>query len=190
MVAIVPFERIVTTRLVMRHWTAADREPFATMNADPQVMRYFPAPIERHESDAFVDRIEGQFAEHGYGLWALERRNDGAFLGFTGLSPIRDGVPYAGAVEVGWRLTRPAWGHGYATEAARRAVRIGFADVGLDQLVSMTAVVNLPSRRVMERLGMTRDPADDFEHPSVPEGTSMRPHVLYRLCRNDWSAGA
>lgn len=181
-----PFDRIVTARLVLRRWAHADREPFAAMNADQHVMAHFPAPLTRAESDALVDRIEEQFDAYGYGLWALERRDDGAFLGFTGLAPVRPDLPFAPALEVGWRLAPSAWGHGYATEAAREALRVGFEGSGLAEIVSMTAVVNAPSRRVMERLGMRRDSADDFEHPSVPEGSPLRPHVLYRLRREEW----
>ena len=181
-------DRIETARLVMRRWTDADREPFAAMNADPEVMRYFPAPLDRVESDALIDRIDEQFDAYGYGLWALELRAYGAFLGFTGLAPVRDDLPYAGEVEVGWRLARSAWGKGYATEAARGALRVGFASVGLDQIVSLTAVVNTPSRRVMQRLGMHRAPVDDFDHPALPDGSPLRRHVLYRLRRSEWAA--
>ena len=179
-----PFERIQTTRLVMRRWTDADREPFAAMNADPQVMAYFPARLTRTESDALVDRIEEQFDAYGYGLWALERRDDGAFLGFTGLAHVRPGLPFSPALEVGWRLVAAAWGQGFATEAAREALRVGF-ESRHDEIVSFTAVVNAPSRRVMERLGMHRDPADDFDHPALANWSPLRPHVLYRLRRHE-----
>lgn len=175
-----PGDRLVTPRLVMRRWTDADLEPFAALNADPEVMRYFPARLTREDSDAFVDRIEARFDEDGYGLWALERAG-GEFLGYTGLAPARADLPCAGAIEIGWRLVRAAWGHGYATEAAREAVRFGFEQAGLAEVVSFTAVVNVRSRRVMERLGMTRDPAEDFDHPALPAGSPLRPHVLYRL---------
>lgn len=173
------FDRVETTRLVLRRWDDADRLPFAAMNADPEVMRYFPAPMTGPESDALVDRIEEHFDTYGYGLWALERRDDGAFLGFTGLATVRPELPFAPALEVGWRLTRTAWGHGFATEAALEALRVGF-ESGHAEIVSFTAVANAPSRRVMERLGMRRDPDDDFDHPAVPEGSRLRPHVLYR----------
>ncbi|MEV0592570.1 GNAT family N-acetyltransferase [Nonomuraea cavernae] len=169
-----------TERLIMRRWRDDDRAPFAAMNADPEVMEHFPATMTRAQSDAFVDRIEQRFDELGYGLWALEVRATGEFIGFTGLALQTFEAPFNPSVEVGWRLTRHAWGHGYAIEAARRAVRHGF-DAGLDEIVSMTAVGNLRSRAVMERLGMTRDPADDFEHPHVPPDGPLQPHVLYRL---------
>ncbi|MBA2531908.1 MAG: GNAT family N-acetyltransferase [Nocardioidaceae bacterium] len=185
-----PTDRRATRRLLLRGWTDADREPFATMNADPVVMEFFPAPLKRAESDAFVDRIEAMFDAHGFGLWVVERRADRAFLGFTGLAPVRDDILPAGAIEVGWRLARSAWGQGYATEAAGEALRVGFGTAGLAEIVSFTAAVNHPSRRVMERLGMRHDPVDDFDHPAVPPGSAIRPHVLYRLRRQDWSADA
>ncbi|MFC4119329.1 GNAT family N-acetyltransferase [Nonomuraea zeae] len=172
-----------TERLIMRRWRAEDREPFAAMNADPQVMEHFPALLTREESDALVDRIEEKFDEHGFGLWALEVRESGHFIGFTGLAWQTFEARFTPAVEIGWRLARPAWGHGYASEAAREAVRYAFGEAGLDDLVSMTAVQNTRSRAVMERLGMTRDPADDFDHPRVPEESGLRRHVLYRLKR-------
>jgi len=179
------FDRIQTARLVMRRWTDADREPFAAMNAEPDVMRYFPAPLTRGESDALVDRIEDRFDEYGYGLWALERRDDGTFLGFTGLAPVRPDLPFAPALEVGWRLATHAWGQGLATEAAREALRVGFG-AGHAEIVSLTAILNEPSRRVMERLGMHRNAADDFDHPALPEGSTLRRHVLYRLRGEEW----
>ena len=173
--------RLETARLVLRRWVDSDREPFAALNADPLVMRYFPAPLSREQSDRMVDRIEEMFDQLGFGLWAIEV--EGEFVGFTGLAPLNSLVPHEG-IEVGWRLARSAWGHGYATEAAKASVAYGFGQAGLDEIVSVTAVVNAPSRAVMERLGMVRDPADDFEHPVLPVGSPLRPHVLYRLRRS------
>jgi ribosomal-protein-alanine N-acetyltransferase len=166
---------IRTERLLLRRWREEDRAPFAALNADPVVMEHFPAPLTREESDALVDRVEAGFQEHGFGLWAVEA--DGVLVGFTGLS-----VPAfaPGLVEVGWRLARSAWGHGYAVEAARAAIAHGRL-LGVGDLVSFTAVGNARSRRVMERLGMTHDPADDFDHPALPEGHRLRRHVLFRL---------
>lgn len=183
-VAPVPGPVLETTRLVLRRWRDADREPFAALNADPRVMEYFPAPLTREQSDALVDRIEAGFVRHGTGLWAVERRDDGAFLGFTGLSR-PSSPPLVGTVEIGWRLAAHAWGRGFATEAARRVVEHAFAPDGadLDELVSFTARTNERSRAVMRRLGMTHDAGDDFEHPSLPVGHRLRPHVLYRLRR-------
>lgn len=170
----------------MRGWRPDDRPPFAAMNADPEVMAHFPAPLSRAESDQLVDRIGAEFARHGFGLWALEVAETGAFIGFTGLIMQTFEVHFTPAVEVGWRLARTAWGHGYAAEAARAALAYGFGEAGLDEIVSMTAVSNTRSQAVMRRIGMTRDPADDFEHPKIPAGHRLRPHVLYRLTADAW----
>lgn len=168
-----------TSRLLLRYWRDTDRDAWAALNADPEVMEHFPATLDRAAADASFDRLSGALADRGWGLWAVDL--DGEFLGFTGLNPVTADVPFQGAIEIGWRLARHAWGRGYATEAARASVDYAFDDLGLEELVSMTAVSNVRSQRVMERLGMTRDPADDFEHPAVPVGNPVRPHVLYRL---------
>jgi len=173
-----------TPRLLLRRWTAADREPFAGMNADAEVMRYFPATLSRTQSDAFADRIQAAFDADGFGLWALEVRGGEPFVGFTGIWRLPESNPHAGKVEVGWRLARAAWGNGYTVEAARTAVAYGFDQAGLDEIVSMTAVANAPSRAVMERLGMLHDPAEDFDHPEVPQDSPLCRHVLYRLRRS------
>jgi RimJ/RimL family protein N-acetyltransferase len=181
---------ISTDRLVLRGWRAADRAPFAALNADPEVMRHFPAPLDAAASDRLVASIIDGWATNGLGLWAVARRTDDRFLGFTGLSRPSFEAHFTPAVEVGWRLAREAWGHGYATEAARAAVAFGFETLRLEGIVSFAVPANDRSRRVMERLGMTRDPDDDFEHPRLPEGHPLRRHVLYRLRRDDWlSAG-
>ncbi|MDX6272918.1 MAG: hypothetical protein QOJ92_128 [Frankiales bacterium] len=172
-----------TERLLLRQWRDADREPFAELNADPIAMEHFPSTLTRADSDAFVDRAQQRIAEQGWGLWAVELTATGEFVGFAGLAHFADGLPFAPATEVGWRLRREHWGNGYATEAGRAALQHAFDVLALDEVVSMTAVGNWPSRRVMERLGMTRDPADDFEHPRVPAGDPLRAHVLYRIQR-------
>ena len=179
-----------TERLVMRRWQEGDRERFAAMNADPEVMAHFPAPLDRAASDAFVDRIEAGFEAHGFGLWALERIDTGEFIGFTGLSIPSFEAHFLPAVEVGWRLSRPAWGHGFATEAARQALKVGFEQYQLPEIVSFTATGNTASRAVMRRLGMRRDPAEDFDHPALPPGHRLRRHVLYRLRRAEWDASS
>jgi len=173
------FDTILTDRLLMRRWRACDRAPFAALNGDPQAMRFFPSTLDRAASDALVDRIENRFEEQGYGLWALEIVATGEFIGFTGLNPMPEGVPGAGGVEVGWRLSRQAWHHGYATEAGRAAVHVAFDGVGLAEIWSMTAILNEPSQAVMRRLGMTQHAL--FEHPRVPAGSPVRPHVAYHL---------
>ena len=165
----------------MRSWREDDLEPFAALNADPIVMEHFPSTLTRQESDALVVRITAQLDDLGYGLWALEVRDSGEFVGFTGLALQTFPAHFTPAVEVGWRLKRSAWGHGYATEAALAALDYGFAVAELDEIVSMTAVTNVRSQRVMQRIGMTHDAADDFEHPNVPDGHRVKPHVLYRI---------
>ncbi|MBD7918802.1 GNAT family N-acetyltransferase [Cellulomonas sp. Sa3CUA2] len=171
-----------TDRLVMRQWTDADLEPFAVMNADPEVMEHFPAPLTREASDALAARARAGLEANGWGLWAVEV--DGRFAGFTGLArPTWD----TSLVEVGWRLARWAWGHGYATEAARAALAVGFEEVGLTEIVSFTAVGNERSRAVMRRIGMTRDPADDFDYPTIPQGHPLRRSVLYRIRSSSWT---
>ena len=174
-----------TGRLIMRGWRASDRAPFAALNADPVVMEHFLAPMTRAQSDAFVDRIESRFEENGFGLWAVEVIGGEEFIGFVGLNPVPETLPISSpdGYEIGWRLARPAWGHGYATEAARAALEHGFGAVGLDEIVSFTATTNLPSQRVMQRIGMQRDPAEDFDHPALPVGHPIRRHVLYRIRR-------
>ncbi len=167
----------------MRRWSEEDREPFAALNADPVVMEHFPNTLTRQESDALVVRIEAQLDTLGYGLWALEVRDTGEFIGFTGLAVQTFPAHFTPAVEVGWRLNRSSWAHGYATEAALAALDYGFDIADLGEIVSMTATTNIRSQRVMQRIGMTRDPADDFDHPNVPDGHRLKPHVLYRIRR-------
>jgi RimJ/RimL family protein N-acetyltransferase len=213
-----------TSRLVLRRWRDEDRAPFAALNADPEVMRYFPRPLTRAESDMMVDRIEASFDEHGYGLWAVEvvepdvagttsGSGSGGFIGFVGLAWQRFPAHFTPALEIGWRLARHAWGHGYATEAAMAARDFAFRPAaedlaaagavaggtagggagdgagamdrgaGMDEIVSMTTRTNAPSQAVMRRIGMTRDPADDFRHPNLEPDHPLVEHVLYRLRR-------
>ena len=179
-----------TERLILRRWLARDREPFARMNADPEVTRHLSRALNRDESDAFVDRIEAQVRERGFGLWAVERRDDRRFLGFTGLAAGVAGAPTPDAIEIGWRFDRFAWGHGYATEAARAALRFGFEVACLPEIVSLTSVGHEASRRVMERIGLHRDPADDFDHPRLAVDSPLRRHVLYRLTSEEYRRAA
>jgi RimJ/RimL family protein N-acetyltransferase len=179
---------LLTTRLLLRQWQDADREPFATMNADPAVMEHYPSTLTRAESEVMVERIQTGFRQHGYGLWALEVVDSGEFIGYTGLAPASFEGRFTPAVEIGWRLARPAWGHGYATEAARAALAFGFERAGLREIVSFTTPGNLRSQAVMRRIGMTHDPADDFDHPRLPDGHRLRRHTLYRLPLSRWRA--
>lgn len=172
---------IQTERLLLRQWRDEDLEPFAALNADPGVMEYFPSVLNAAESDAAAAGNRAQIAEQGWGLWAVEVIDTNEFIGFAGLWTVPADYPFVPAVEVGWRLAQAHWGRGYATEAARAAVAFGFGELQLAEIVSMTSVGNARSRRVMEKLGMTREPADDFEHPRIPDGHPLRRHVLYRV---------
>jgi RimJ/RimL family protein N-acetyltransferase len=169
---------VLTERLRLRRWTEADRPAFAAMNDDPEVMRHLPAVLDRAGSDALLDRLLAVWAERDLGLWAVERRSDGTWLGWAGLNPMPEGTPGAGEWEVGWRLVRGAWGHGYATEAAREAVRVA-RERGLPRIWSMTVPANLRSLAVMQRLGMVEH--GPFDHPRFPEGHRLRAHVAYVL---------
>lgn len=175
-----------TDRLLLRRWRAADREPFAALNADPGVMEHMQGLMSRERSDAFIERIETHWTRHGWGLWAVEVPGTASFIGYVGLWPADYVLP--GMVEVGWRLARAHWGHGYASEAAREALRFGFTDVGLDEIVSFTVPQNERSWRVMERIGLRRDPAGDFDHPNVDAAAypALVRHILYRLRRDEW----
>ncbi len=172
---------LITDRLILREWRNEDHEPFARMNADPRVMEFMPALLSPEESNRFVQRIATHFREHGFGLYAVQLKSEPTFLGFTGLSVPSFQAAFTPCVEIGWRLAAEAWGKGYATEAARAVVDHAFEKLGLEDLVSFTVPANLRSRRVMEKLGMRHDVADDFDHPLIPAGDRLRRHVLYRL---------
>lgn len=169
-----------TERLLLRPWKPADRLPFAMLNADPRVMKHFPATLTSTESDALVDRIEAHFVQHGFGLWAVEHPGTASFIGCIGLMIPGFEAPFTPCVEVGWRLAYEFWGQGLAVEGADAAILYGFQSLQLNEIVSFTTVGNHQSRRVMEKLGMTHHAADDFDHPRLPEGHPLRPHVLYR----------
>jgi RimJ/RimL family protein N-acetyltransferase len=178
---------LATERLVLRAWRDTDLAPFAALNADPRVMEHFAAALSPVESAAMVERIRRHFASHGFGLWAVGVPGVAEFIGFAGLVRVPFAAPFTPAVEVGWRLAAEHWGRGYATEAARRALEVGFAQLELEQIVSIAMTANQRSRRVMEKLGLRRSPADDFDHPRLPEGHPRRRHVLYRLSRTEWA---
>ncbi len=170
----------------MRRWNDRDRLPFAALNADPRVAEFLPGPLTANESDALIDRIERHFDTHGYGLWAVELRASPGALGFVGLNLPDFEAPFTPAVEIGWRLAHAAWGRGIASEAARAALAFGFGEAGLAEIVSFTVPANRRSRAVMERIGLARDDAGDFEHPRLPPGHPLRTHVLYRINRGDY----
>ena len=175
------FVTLSSGRVCLRRWRDEDREAFAAMNSDARVMEFFPSRLSRVESDAMVDRIQEYLNERGFGLWAIEVPGVAPFIGFTGLAVPRFSAHFTPCVEVGWRLAFEYWGRGYATEAARLALGYGFGTLSLSEVVSFTSATNYRSRAVMERLGMRRDPAEDFDHPALPESHPLRRHVLYRL---------
>jgi RimJ/RimL family protein N-acetyltransferase len=178
-----PPREIRTERLLLRRWRPEDRAPFAGLNCDPRVVEFLAAPLSREESDALVDRIEAHFERHGYGLWAVEVPGTAPFVGFVGLVVARFEAHFTPCVEIGWRLDAGHWDRGYATEAARAALQFGFQSLRLEEIVSFTSAENVRSRRVMERIGMTRSRSGDFDHPVLPEGHPRRRHVLYRIRR-------
>jgi RimJ/RimL family protein N-acetyltransferase len=172
-----------TERLVLRGWREADREPFAALNADPEVMRYFPATMTRSECDAFIDQVGTRWADGGPSWWAVEVIDGAPCIGFVGLSVVRPDSPVAPAVEIGWRLARDHWGRGYATEAAIASLRYGFDELDLDEIVSFTVPANTASRRVMERIGMRYDSGSDFVHPALGPDHPLGHHVVHRINR-------
>jgi RimJ/RimL family protein N-acetyltransferase len=182
----VPPIEVTTPRLVLRQWRDADRDDYAALNADPEVMRYFPALQSREQSDRSIDLWSQELAQRGWSNWAVALRESDAFVGFVGLTVPRRALPFMPCVEIGWRLARAHWKQGYATEAARAVLRVGFERAGLAEIVSFTALTNRPSRAVMERIGMV-DTHEDFDHPALPEGHELRRHCLYRITRAAWS---
>jgi RimJ/RimL family protein N-acetyltransferase len=179
--------QLTTPRLILRPWQSTDREPFAQLNADPRVMTYMPRRLTHELSNALVDRLEAHFVEHDFGLWAVELRQTGKFMGFIGLQRTTFVAPFTPCVEISWRLAAAHWGQGYATEGARAALSYGFEVLQLPEIVSFTTRENQRSRRVMEKLGLCYCPQEDFNHPLLP-GNPLAPHVLYRLSQADWSA--
>lgn len=172
--------RLRTARLLLRPFLPQDLEPFIALNADPEVMRFFPALRDEAETRAAMARGAASLAAVGFAPWAMDLPGAG-WIGFCGLSIPTFSAPFTPCVEIGWRLARAHWGQGYATEAARAALADGFARIGLRQVVAFTATANLPPRRVMDRIGMARDPAGDFDHPRIPAGHPLRRHVLHRI---------
>lgn len=170
-----------TDRLLLRGWRGGDLEPFAAMNADARVMEFYPATLGREQSDASVKRFQQGLDENGFGLYAAEVKSTRSFIGYVGFAKAEFPAAFTPAVEIGWRLAFDSWGMGYATEAAKACVAHGFSGLGFDELVSFTTKDNRKSIAVMERIGMSRNPDDDFENPDLPAGHPQRPHVLYRI---------
>ena len=170
-----------TERLLLRRWQDSDREPFAALNADPRVMEFLPGCLTREESDQLIDSIESHFDNRGFGLFATEHKAEHSLIGFIGLHVATFQAHFTPCVEIGWRIAAPYWGKGLATEGSREVIRFAFEWLRLESLVSFTVPENVASRRLMEKLGMTHDPAEDFDHPRLPPGHRLRRHVLYRL---------
>ena len=175
-----------TERLLLRTWQPADLPGFAALNADPQVMRHFPSVMSRAQSDAMARRMQAHFVQHGFGYWVLERREQPGLIGVLGLQRVNFDAAFTPAVEIGWRLQQAHWRQGYALEAATAVLACAFAQVQLAELLAFTVPANLPSQALMQRLGMQRNPHDDFDHPLLPEGHPLRRHLLYRLSRDNW----
>lgn len=179
---------LATPRLRLRQWQERDKPHFARLNADPEVMRFFPGTQTREQSDRSIAVWAAELDQRGWSNWAVEQVSDGAFIGFVGLTVPKRALPFMPCVEIGYRLARPYWGRGLATEAGRAVLRFGFEQLALPEVVSFTARLNLPSQAVMRRLGML-DAGEDFEHPALAEGSPLRVHCLYRLSRERWAAG-
>jgi RimJ/RimL family protein N-acetyltransferase len=174
-----------TDRLYLRQWIEADKEPFARLNADSRVMEFYPSILDREASDAMVDRLQALIFDRGWGLWAVQSKQDKQFIGYVGLHIPKPDLPSYPCVEIGWRLAFNYWSKGYASEAARGALAVGFEQLCLPEIVSFTAISNRRSRQVMERLGMIQEPKT-FEHPSLEDGHPLREHFLYRLTKEQW----
>lgn len=184
-----PMERIEleTPRLRLRAWRDSDLDPLAELCADPLVMRYFPGLLSRDDCAAAMARCRLHFARFGFGIWALELKSDGRFIGLAGLSWCRLQLPFCPAVEIAWRLAHEFWGQGFAREAAEASLACGFDRLQLPEVVAYTAALNDRSQALMEALGMQRQPAGDFDHPNIAEGHPVRPHVLYRMTEENWA---
>jgi ribosomal-protein-alanine N-acetyltransferase len=176
---------IKTPRLILRPWREEDYAPYAALNADPEVRRYWAATLSAAESDAQATRLRRHIEERGFGFWAAEAPGVARFIGFIGLKPVEPDLPFAPAIEIGWRLARAYWGYGYATEGARASLADGFGRLGLDEIVAYAVAANAPSRRVMERIGMTYDPAEDFDHKDRKPNDPHRRYVVYRKRRGE-----
>ena len=179
---------IETERLILRPWKDTDLPPFAAMNADPRVRRFFPSLLTREESDASVTRFLESHQHDDFGFLAAELRENSQFIGLIGMQAMKFALPRVAqpAAEIGWRLTPEVWGRGLATEGARTVLQFAFEQLRLTEVVAFTVPANLASRRVMEKLGMTHDPHDDFDHPLIEDGHPMQRHVLYRIEREAW----
>lgn len=180
--------QLETERLILRKWKEADLEPFCKITSDPEVRRYYPGVLTADETKALVTKVEAHFNKESFGLFALELKSTGEFIGYTGLMKPTIQAHFMPCVEIGWQLSKKHWGNGYAPEAAAKALEDGFVRIGLDEIVSFTTVSNDKSIRVMQKLQMTRNPKDDYSHPALPEGHPLKPHVLFRLSKAIWTS--
>ena len=178
---------LVTERLILRSWRDEDKPAFAAINADPEVMRFFPSTLSESQSNALADRLAEAEADEGMTFYATEEQATGQFIGIIGIKHVAEELPIAPAVEIGWRLARGVWGRGLAPEGARAVLRAGFDELGLDRIVSFTSVANTPSRRVMEKIGLIREPDDDFDHPFIAAGHTLQRQVFYAIDKGAWA---
>ncbi|SFO98296.1 ribosomal-protein-alanine N-acetyltransferase [Bradyrhizobium sp. Ghvi] len=178
--------QLLTPRLILRPWTDSDRLPFAKMSEDPDLMEFLRPLATRAAADAWIDFQKSHQSSHGFCMWAVESSASGIFMGAVGLLRIGFAARFTPAVEVGWRLARPFWGQGFAIEAARASFGFGFEQLHLAEIVAHASIRNTRSRRLMAKLEMSHDPAENFDHPRIPEGDPLRPQVLYRLTRDAW----
>ncbi|WP_438864427.1 GNAT family N-acetyltransferase [Neptunicella sp.] len=176
-----------TDRLILRQWQASDRQPFADLNADPDVTEFFPAPFSATQSDEGIQRYQDGISQRGWGFWAVERKQQGDFIGFVGMQPIPDILPVEPGVEIGWRLAKHSWRQGYASEAAKACLQFAFVKLDLPQIFSFTAVANAPSQAVMHKIGM-RNMQQNFINPKVPQGHPLAEHVLYKITVEQWQS--
>lgn len=171
---------IETERLILRRFKDEDQRPFAQLNGDPEVMRYFPTPLTAQQSNELATEINRRIDANGYGFWAAERKEDNVFIGFVGLNKTGDKLPFPPTVEIGWRLDKPYWGKGYASEAAKASLKFAFETLKLPEVISFTAILNKPSQKVMTRIGMKHE-GDFFDHPMLADGHCLKPHIIYKI---------
>lgn len=189
MIKHMPISTLTTERLILRQWQADDFATFAQMNADPEVMHYFPKCLSKQTSDMIANKCQQLIRDKGWGFWAVSLKdgseNKGNFIGMVGLNEVHADMPFAPGIEIAWRLHKNYWGYGYATEAAQAALKFAFTVLELDEVVAYTAVINKPSQRLMQRLGMSNT-HQDFNHPMLNQSHALANHVLYKISKDDW----
>ncbi|HWZ02893.1 MAG TPA: GNAT family N-acetyltransferase [Mucilaginibacter sp.] len=176
---------IETSSLILREWIATDVQPYIALNQDKEVMEFFPSIKTADETIEQIQRISKHIEQHGYGFFAVERKDNGQFIGFTGLTHPGFEAEFTPCIEIGWRLSRENWGHGFATEAAKACLKFGFDNLGVDKIYSFTSVQNVRSEQVMKKIGMIKE--GYFEHPSIEDGHFLKRHVLYKIEKTEAS---